>query len=310
MRVAAAQVRCPWMDREAGLRKVIDFVGRAAAAEVELVAFPETFLPGYPIWLTQAEGARLDDAKQELAYAAYQEAAIELAGPELRTVVECVRDHGVFTYLGIAERGPGRGTVYCTLLAIDPVAGVCGVHRKLVPTFEERLVWGNGDGHGLQVHQVGGARVGGLCCWENWMPLARHALYAQAPDLHVSVWPGSTRLTGDITRFVALEGRVYSLAVGALIDYADVPAGFPLRDEILAGGQISPYDGGSAIAGPDGRWIVEPVKDEERLVIADIDPTTVRGARQVFDPTGHYSRPDVFQVTVNRRRLTSATFLD
>ncbi|WP_026467252.1 carbon-nitrogen hydrolase family protein [Amycolatopsis alba] len=310
MRVAAAQVRCPWMDREAGVRKVIDFVGRAAEAAVELVVFPETFLPGYPFWLTQAGGAGLDDPKQEPAYAAYQEAAVELTGPELRMITECVRDQGVFTYLGIAERGPGHGTVYCTLLAIDPVAGVCGVHRKLVPTFEERMVWGNGDGHGLRVHQVGGARVGGLCCWENWMPLARHALYAQAPDLHVSVWPGSTRLTGDITRFIALEGRMYSLAAGALIDYADVPAGFPLRDAILAAEQNSPYDGGSAIAGPNGRWIVEPVKDEERLVIADIDPVEVRGARQNVDPTGRYSRPDVFQVTVDRTRPSSAAFLD
>ncbi|ANZ42481.1 nitrilase [Lentzea guizhouensis] len=310
MRVAAAQVRSPWMDLEAGVRKVVDFVGKAAAEGVELVVFPETFLPGYPIWLTEAGGVRFDGAKQELACAAYRELAIELTGPELRVVVECVRDHGVFTYLGIAERGPGRGTVYCTLVAIDPVAGVRGVHRKLVPTPEERLVWADGDGHGLQVHQVGGARVGGLCCWENWMPLARHALHAQAPDLHVSVWPGSTRLTGDITRFVALEGGVYSLAAGAVIDYADVPAGFPLRDEILAARQSSPYDGGSAIAGPNGRWIVEPVKDEERLVIADIDPAVVRGARRELDPTGHLSRPDVFQLTVDRRRLISATSLD
>ncbi|MEU7481334.1 nitrilase-related carbon-nitrogen hydrolase [Lentzea sp. NPDC042327] len=302
MRVAAAQARCPWLDREAGVRKVVDFVGRAAAEGVELVVFPETFLPGYPIWLSEAGGVEFADDRQEAACAAYRELAVELSGPEVRVVVESVRDHGVFTYLGIAERGPGRGTVYCTLLAIDPVTGVCGVHRKLVPTPEERAVWSNGDGHGLQVHEVGGVRVGGLCCWENWMPLARHSPYAQAPDLHVSVWPGSTRLTGDITRFVALEGGVYSLAAGAVVDYADVPAGFPLRDEVLAARHRSPYDGGSAIAGPDGRWLVAPVRGEERLVIADIDPAVVRGARRELDPDGLRARPDVFGVSVDRRR--------
>ncbi|WET76765.1 hypothetical protein P3102_21910 [Amycolatopsis sp. QT-25] len=155
------------------MRKVIDFVGRAAETAVELVVFPETFLPGYPFWLTRSGDTGLDDPKQELAYAAYQEAAIELT---------------------------------------DPVAGVCGGHRKLVPTFEERPVWGNG--HGPRVHQVGG-----LCRWEHRMPLARHVLYAQVPDLHVSMWPGSTRLTCDIT--LPWQGRTYSLAAGALINYAD-----------------------------------------------------------------------------------------
>ncbi|HWH00829.1 MAG TPA: carbon-nitrogen hydrolase family protein, partial [Pilimelia sp.] len=124
--------------------------------------------------------------------------------------------------------------------------------------------------------------------------------------LHVSTWPGSARLTRDITRFVALEGRVFSLAVGALIDYRDVPAGFPLRDELLALDRPSGYDGGSAIAAPDGRWLVEPVVDEERLIVADIDPAEVSRERQTFDPAGHYARPDVFEVRVHRRRLDAA----
>lgn len=312
MRVAAAQARSPWLDVAAGVRTVVEFIRSAHDADVDLVAFPEAFLSGYPIWPTLTGGARFDDPRQKAAYAAYLDAAVELDGPELRQVTEAVRDLSVFTYLGITERGAGsgRGTVYCTLVAVDPVRGMVSAHRKLMPTFEERLVWGIGDGNGLRVHEVAGLRVGGLSCWENWMPLARHAFYAGGADLHVSTWPGSRRLAEDITRFIALEGRMFSVAAGALIDYADVPAGFPLRDEILAAGTPSPYDGGSAIAGPDGRWIVEPVVGEERLVIADLDPAVVRGARQNFDPTGHYARPDVFHVTVDRRRLEAATFLD
>ncbi|MGW4536131.1 nitrilase-related carbon-nitrogen hydrolase [Nocardia sp. NPDC004340] len=159
------------------------------------------------------------------------------------------------------------------------------------------MVWGIGDGHGLRTHDVAGFRVGGLSCWENWMPQARHALYADGETLHISTWPGSVRNTRDITRFVALEGRVYSLAAGAVLDYSDVPEDFPLRDMLISQGKPAGYDGGSAIAGPDGDWLVEPVIGAERLVIAD------------FDPAGHYSRSDVFSVTVDRRR-SPATFLD
>ncbi|MFI6326059.1 carbon-nitrogen hydrolase family protein [Nonomuraea sp. NPDC050556] len=299
MRIAAAQARCPWLDPAAGTRKVIDLLHEGR--DLDLIAFPETFLSGYPFWLSSTGGAAFDDPLQKQAYAYYLDAAVELDGPYVRTIVECVRDLGVFTYLGVSERV--HGTVYCTLLAISPDAGIVSAHRKLMPTFEERLVWGTGDGHGLRVHAYGGIRVGGLNCWENWMPLARQSLYAQGPDLHVSVWPGSSGLTRDITRFIAREGRVYSLAAGALISYDDIPAGFPFKLE-----ETSDYDGGSAVAGPDGEWIVAPVSGEERLVVAEIDPAVVRGERQNFDPAGHYNRPDVLRLTVDRRRLTAADF--
>ncbi|MEV0588253.1 carbon-nitrogen hydrolase family protein [Nonomuraea sp. NPDC050310] len=306
MRIAAAQARCPWLDPAAGTAKVLDFLNDAAGQGVELVAFPETFLSGYPFWVERTDGARFDDPDQKRAYAAYLDAAVELGGPELAQITEAVRDLGVFTYLGISERS--GGTVYCTLVAISPEEGVVSAHRKLVPTFEERLVWGSGDGHGLRAHSFRGVRVGGLNCWENWMPLARQALYAQGVDLHISVWPGSTALTRDITRFIAREGRVWSLAAGALFSYADVPADFPLYDRLKELGPRA--DGGSAIAGPDGEWVVEPVAGEERLVIADLDLAAVRGERQNFDPAGHYSRPDVLQLQVDRRRRATAHFTD
>lgn len=254
------------------------------------------------------DGARFDDPDQKRAYAAYLDAAVELDGPELATVAEAVRDHGVFTYLGVAERGTAasRGTVWCSLVALDPAAGIVSVHRKLVPTFEERLVWGPGDGHGLRTHRLGSWRVGGLNCWESWMPLARHALYADGEELHVGVWPGAERLTADITRFTAREGRVWCLAASGLIDPADVPAGFPFAEQLR--GEAGAHDGGSCVAAPDGSWLVPPVLGEKRLVLADLDLGRVRAERQTFDPTGHYARPDVFGVTVDRRRRAAATF--
>lgn len=143
------------------------------------------------------------------------------------------------------------------------------------------------------------------------MPQARHALYADGEDLHVAVWPGSARLTRDVTRFIALEGRVWSLAAGGMGSVDDVPDDFPLRDEVLAAEADGPlrYDGGSAIAAPDGEWVVQPMQ-REGLALANLDPAAVRAARQNFDPTGHYARPDVFEVAVDRRRQGAVRFVD
>ncbi len=142
------------------------------------------------------------------------------------------------------------------------------------------------------------------------MPQARHALYAQGEELHVSVWPGNPRNTVDIARFIALEGRVFSLVANGLLSLSDVPAGFPLYEELKALDVQDYCRGGSAVAGPDGRWLVEPVEGEERLVVADLELGRVAQERQNFDPTGHYSRPDVFTVQVDRRRQEAAEFVD
>jgi len=313
MRIAAAQARPCWLDPASTTKKVLAWMEDASAQGVELLAFPETFLSGYPFWVELTGGARFNDPAQKRAYARYLEAAVEVdGGAEIRQVSEAARDLGVFVYLGTTERATSsaRGTVFCTLVAIDPQAGVVSAHRKLMPTFEERLVWGTGDGHGLQVHRYGGSRVGGLNCWENWMPQARHALYAQGEELHVSVWPGNPRNTVDITRFIALEGRVFSLAASGLISLSDVPADFPLHDALEDAGVTDYCRGGSAIAAPDGTWVIEPVEGEEKLVIADIDLRRVAEERQTFDPTGHYSRPDVFQVQIDRRRQEAVRFTD
>jgi len=310
MRIAAAQTAPIWGNKEATTDRVVEWIHKAADDGVDLVAFGETFLSGYAFWVSLTDGARWEAEGQKAAYAFYLEAAVTLDGPELQSITGAVAETGVFTYLGITERSASRGTVYATLVAIDPSSGIVSAHRKLMPTYEERLVWGTGDGHGLQVHDLGRARVGGLNCWENWVPTARHSLYAQGMDLHVAAWPGSVELTEDVTRFIAKEGRCFVLSAGALLRPGDISAEFPLRDEALAGNQESLYNGGSAIAGPDGRWVVEPVADEERLVVADIDVAAVRGERQNFDPAGHYFRGDVFEVTVDRRRLDPARFTD
>ena len=309
MRIAAAQTAPRWGDPEATAAIVADWVRRAANEDVDLVAFGETFLSGYPFWIARTDGARFDAPDQKEAYAYYLAGAVALDGPELGLVVDAVRETGVFTYVGISERSVSGGTVYATLVAIDPSAGVVSAHRKLMPTYEERMAWGIGDGHGLRTHEAGEFTVSGLNCWENWVPTIRHTLYAQGTTLHVAAWPGSVGLTQDITRFIAREGRCYVLSAGALLTADAIPDDFPLRAESLDG-ETMLYDGGSAIAAPDGSFLVAPVAAEEGLVLADINAALVRGERQNFDPAGHYFRGDVIRVDVDRRRLDPLTARD
>ncbi|MGI9665908.1 MAG: carbon-nitrogen hydrolase family protein [Acidimicrobiia bacterium] len=309
MRVAAAQTAPVWGDADATTAIVIDWIGMAAEANVDLVAFGETFLSGYPFWVAMTDGARFNASDQKEAYAYYLAGAIDLGGPQMSAIVERVEETGVFTYLGITERSSSGDTGYATLVAIDPADGIVSAHRKLMPTFEERMVWGIGDGHGLRTHTVGEFTVSGLNCWENWVPTIRHTMYAQGSSLHVAAWPGSVGLTEDITRFIAREGRCYVLSAGALLRPSDIPKSFPLHAEVTAGGDGF-YNGGSAIASPDGEWLVEPVDGTEGLIVAEIDPAVVRGERQNFDPAGHYFRADVISVEVDRSRLDPATFTE
>ena len=312
MRIAGVQARPVWLDPAQTTAKVISLLEDAAHAGAELVAFPETYLCGYPFWVCRTNGAAFNDPRQKEAYARYLEAAVEAAGPEVTTIRQAAGDLGLFVLLGVTERGArcARGSTYCSLVAIDPDKGVVGVHRKLAPTHDERLVWARGDGHGLRTHEFRGVRVGGLSCWENWMPQARHALYCDGEDIHIATWPGWSALTADITRFIAQEGRVFSMSVSGLLSLDDIPNDFPMLDEIRAEYPVLPFDGGSGIAGPDGTWVVPPLLDEDKIVIADLDPIEVRRERMMFDPSGHYSRPDVFETIVHRRRQEAAVFDD
>lgn len=312
MRVAAAQVRPVWGDPAATAGRACALIAEAASRGVRLLAFPETHLSGYPVWIRAGTGIGFEDPAQRAAYARYLESAVTADGPEMAAVARASARHGVFVYMGASERvdGPGRGTVYCTLFAVHPERGVVGAHRKLVPTHQERMVWGAGDGHGLRAHELDGLRVGGLSCWENWMPQARHALYADGEEIHVATWPGWMGQTADIARFVALEGRVAVVCAAGLLHPGDLPDDVPMVDAMRAAPERFTFDGGSAVAGPDGRWIMEPVAGTEGLLVADIDTAAIHGARLAADPSGHYSRPDVFDVRVDRRRRRSATYLD
>ncbi len=314
LRVAAAQIAPVWLNRQATLERVIEQIDQAAVSGVELVAFGECLVPGYPFWVERTDGARFDSAVQKDLFAHYVDQAVVIEQDHLVPVCEAARRNAMTVVIGILERPADRGeSVYASVVVIDSTGQIQSVHRKLMPTHEERLVWSHGDGHGLRTHRVGEFTLGALNCWENWMPLARVALQSQGEDLHVAIWPGSPRNTRDITRFMALEARSYVLSVSGLMLIDDWrnnrPDDLPHARTLKRAAADMPWAaGGSCLCGPDGKWLIEPVADQSGLFYADIDPANVRRARHNFDPSGHYSRPDVFQLKVNRTRQTLSTF--
>ena len=310
VKVGLAQIAPIWLDRVATLEKVAGYISEAGSAGCHLVAFGEALVPGYPFWLARTDGARFDSPAQKRMYAHYLDQGVVIERGDLAQITRVCEQKSVAAFLGVMERAPDRGahSLYCSLVYIDNEGAIRSVHRKLQPTYEERLAWAPGDGHGLRVHQLGPFLTGVLNCWENWMPLARSALYAQGEDLHVAAWPGGSHNTRDLTRFLALEGRSYVVSACGLMRPVDIPDAIPLREELLENAPAFFANGGSAVAAPNGDWVLEPVDGQEGLLVAELDHRLVREERQNFDPSGHYARPDVTQLTVNRARQSLAEF--
>ena len=312
IRIAAAQIAPVWLDRAATIAKVVSYVHQAADETAQLVAFGEALIPGYPFWIEWTDGARFDSTVQKSLHAHYLDQAVQIEAGHLEPVCEAARARGITVIVGCIERPGDRGghSVFATLVYIDSTGTIRSVHRKLMPTYEERLSWAIGDGHGLRTHALGPFTVGALNCWENWMPLARAALYAQGEDLHVALWPGSVRNTEHITRFIARESRSYVMSVSGLLRRTDVPTTVPHAALLLERMPAVMAEGGSCIAAPDGSWLMAPIASDERLIVATIEHQRVREERQNFDPAGHYGRPDVFQLTVNRERQSIVRLVD
>ncbi len=307
LQVGLAQMAPVWLDRERTMAKMVTYAERAAESGCQLVAFGEALLPGYPFWIERTDGARFNSPLQKEMHALYMEQAVQIEAGHLQPLTAAAAEKKMAIVMGCVERPSDRGghSLYCSLVTITPQGEIASVHRKLMPTHEERLTWSPGDGHGLRTHRLGAFTVGALNCWENWMPLPRAALYALGEDLHIAIWPGGSHNTQDITRFIAKESRSYVISVSGLMRPQDFPPTTPHLDEILGGSPATLANGGSCAAGPDGEWIIEPVTGQETLLIATLDHQHVREERQNFDPAGHYSRPDVTQLTVDRRRQTT-----
>lgn len=310
--VGMAQIAPVWLNKAQTIEKLKSYINEAATKGCKLVVFGEGLLPGYPFWLSITDGAAFNNKSQKEIHAHYAANAIQIEQGELDDICQLAKHHELAIYLGIIERAENRGghSLYCSLVYIDAGGMIQSVHRKLQPTYEERLTWAPGDGHGLRVHALGPFCMGGLNCWENWMPLARTALYGLGENLHIAVWPGAERNTSDITRFIAKEARSYVVSVSGLMRVEDFPIETPHYEKIVKDAPPVLANGGSCIAGPDGEWVIAPVVDQEALIIATLDYRKVLEERQNFDPVGHYSRPDVTKLTIDRRRQSVLDIID
>ena len=287
LRVAVVQAEPAFLDLGTTMDRLEAWTRRAADAGARVVAFPETWLPGYPVWLDVSPGAALwESPAAQAVHARLYDNAVEVPGPITHRLETLARDHNLTLIVGIHERA-GR-TLYNGLLVVTP-EGLAVHHRKLVPTYSERMVWGHGDGHGLQVAHVEGVRVGGLVCWEHWMPLTRQRLHDLGEQVHAALWPAAKDMHHVASRHYAFEGRCFVLVAGSVLRSDALPSELPAGD-------IGPWAlrGGSAIIAPDGRYLAGPIYDEEALVCADIDLSEITRQSMTLDVSGHYSRPDVF----------------
>jgi nitrilase len=298
VKVACVQVEPVVLDRDATLDKLETVAGEAAANGAALVVFPETFIPVYPSsrWAKAFAGWENPSAKETFALLAQESVAV--GSPSEQRLGAVAKELGIWLVTGVNEVEPERpGTIYNSLLYHSPAGELALHHRKLVPTNHERLIWGQGDGRGLNAVETGFGRIGGLICWENYMPLARVALY----DSGVEIYVASTADDGDAWQptlvHIARESRAYVVAPAHFQRESAYPADFPLRAEIEGAGTIG--HGGSAILAPDGSYLAGPLYDEEGILYAELDPARLLSERQRFDPVGHYSRPDVLRLAVN-----------
>lgn len=302
LHVAIVQAASVPFDVDASLSRARARVAEAAGRGATLVVFGETWLTGYPAWIDHWPRLSLwDDPEVKALHGRFRRAAVTVPGPATEALASMAAEHGVTLVMGINERvesGPGHGTLYNSILIFDADGRQVLHHRKLVPTHTERLVWGPGDAHGLRVVETAAGRVGGLVCWEHWMPLARQALHQQGELVHVAQWPTVKDSAQLASRHYAFEGRCFVLAAGGLLHRDALP---PMLAKELTSVSDDGWllRGGSGIVGPDGEWIVEPVFEREAILDAVIEPARCDEEAMALDVTGHYARPELLSLHVH-----------
>ena len=302
--VAAVQTSPVFLDREATVEKVIGLIHEAAQLGAGLVVFPETFIPTYPDWVWRT--TPWDQAATDL-YRIFFEQSVVVPSDVTERLGQAAAENGCYVSIGVNERDEHGSTIYNTQLTFSSDGELVARHRKLMPTGGERLVWGMGDGSTLDVIDTPFGRLGGLTCWENYMPLARAALYAQGIDVYVApTWDNSDSWVASM-RHIAKEGRVYVVGVNFCLRESDIPEDLPHRDELYKGDEYV-TEGNSVIVGPDGDVLAGPLVGSEGILTAKIDIGHARALRFQFDPVGHYGRPDVLRLVVDRSANRSVSF--
>jgi nitrilase len=294
VKVACVQAEPIAFEREATIDKLEKLVAEAAGEQARLALFPETFIPVYPSnrWVRYLAGWSGDDSGDARdVFARLAQQSVTIPGPDSDRLAEIARTHGMWLAVGVNELE--RGTIYNSLLVYSPVGELALHHRKLMPTNHERLVWGLGDGKGLETVNTDLGKVGGLICWENLMPLARAALYQDGIEIYLAPTADDSEEWHDSMKHIARESRAFVLSCCVFQRASSYP-----RDVPLAEGSELVGRGGSAILGPDGSYLAGPLWDEEGILYAELDPQQLYRSRQRFDPAGHYSRPELLRLEI------------
>jgi predicted amidohydrolase len=299
-KVAAVQAAPIYLDLQRSLEKALALIAEAASLGAKLIAFPETWLPGYPAWLDCCRDAALWDYEPtKRVFARLMENSVVVPGPVTDTLGDAAREHAVVLNISVNERvveGPARGTLFNTMLTFGADGALMNHHRKIMPTYTERMIWGQGDGSSLRAVATELGRIGGLICWEHWMPLARQVLHQSGEDIHVAAWPQVKEMNLIASRHYAFEGRCFVIACGAIMRASELPGELELIDSLEPDSFV--LNGGSAIIAPDGSLLAGPVFSEEVILTAELDLSRIAEESLALDVTGHYSRPDIFELKV------------
>jgi predicted amidohydrolase len=300
IKAAAIQAGPVYLDLNRSVEKALGLIAEASSLGAKLIVFPETWLPGYPAWLDCCRDVALwDHPPVKKVFARLMENSVAVPGPVTEALAQSARDHQVVLNISVHERvilGPGRGTLYNTMLTFGSGGTLLNRHRKIMPTYTERMIWGQGGGSSLRAVDTDVGRVGGLICWEHWMPLARQVLHDSGEDIHIAAWPQVKEMNLVASRHYAFEGRCYVIACGAVMRASELPRELEPIVSLKSDPDGFVLNGGSAIIGPDGSLVAGPVFEEETILIADLDLSRIAEENLVLDVTGHYSRPDIFEV--------------
>jgi nitrilase len=300
IKVAVVQASPVLFDREATIEKTCRLIHEAAEKDIKLLLFPEAFIPAYPRGLSfgAVVGSRSSEGRR--TWQRYWENAVDVPGPAVEIIGEAVREAGVYLAIGVIERDTqfSQGTLYCTLLYFGPDGALLGKHRKLKPTGSERLIWGEGDGSTLTVLETEFGKIGGLICWENYMPLARMAMYSKGVMIYLAPTADARDSWQYTLRHIACEGRCFVLGCNQFVSKEMYPEDLEGLDELDEHPDII-CRGGSTIISPFGEVLAGPLYDQEGILFEDIDLAEVARGKYDFDVAGHYARPDIFQLIVN-----------
>lgn len=312
--VAVIQAAPVYFNLEQSLNRALDLINEAARRRAQLVVFPESWLPGYPAWLDVCRDVAVaGHAPMKRLYAQLQENSVVVPGRVTDILGEAARRHRISLVIGVQERvgaGVGRGSLYDTVLTFGADGSILNRHRKLSPTFNEKLVWSPGDGAGMRVTETPIGRLGGSVGAEHWMPLVRQTLHLAGEEIHVALWPTVGEMNQIASRHYAMEGRCFVVAAGGIMRASDLP-----RDlELATGrngevGQDFLLNGGSAVIGPDGKYVAGPTFGSEVILLARINLERIREESLTLGVPGQFSRPDLFdfQLRENPHRDVART---